>query len=90
MNCWKCGAVLEESGKLSFRAQCDKCQSWLHCCKNCKNYQPGLPNDCKVPGTDYIADREKFNFCEEFQLLGAPPAKQPDAKDVFKRLFGDE
>ena len=91
MKCWKCGETLENppGGKLAFRAVCDKCTSWLHCCKNCKNYYPGLPNDCKVPGTEHIADREACNFCEEFELLGGGPVKTADSNDVSRRLFGD-
>lgn len=91
MFCWKCGIELPDppGGKLSFRATCDKCSFWLHCCKNCKNYKPGQPNDCAVPGTEYIADREAANFCEEFELLGSPPSKASNAQDVSKKLFGD-
>lgn len=92
MKCWKCGTELPEpfAGKLSFRATCEKCHSWLHCCKNCKNYKPGAPNDCAVPGTEYIADREACNFCEEFQPLGCGPEQKKDPKEVLKRLFKDE
>lgn len=91
MKCWKCGTDLADppSNKLSFRAICDKCSSWLHCCKNCKNYKPGAPNDCAVPGTEYIADREKSNFCEEFQLLGIAQDKKSDIDEISKRLFKD-
>lgn len=91
MKCWKCGATNEDppGGKLPFRSTCEKCHSWLHCCKNCKNYRPGLPNDCAVPGTEYIADREANNFCDEFQLLGSGPSKTVDPKDVLRRLFGE-
>ena len=92
MNCYKCGKEIDEfkTGKLPFRATCPFCHTWLHCCKNCKNYCPGKPNDCLVPGTEYIADREANNFCEDFSLLGQPPAVPPkDPKDAFKKLFGD-
>jgi hypothetical protein len=91
MKCWKCGTDLPDPpmGKLPFRALCDRCSAWLHCCKNCRNYHPGLPNDCAVPGTEYIADREAVNFCEEFQLLGLPPAKTADPNEVAKKLFKD-
>lgn len=91
MFCWKCGTEMEtpERGKIAFRATCDKCLAWLHCCKNCKNYRPGLANDCAIPGTEYIADREACNFCDEFSLLGNPPKKTANAEDVSKRLFGD-
>lgn len=92
MKCWKCGAFQEDPprGSLSFRATCDKCSSWLHCCKNCQNYKPGLPNDCKIPGTEYIADREAANFCEEFKLLGQGPIKTGDPNEAAKRLFGND
>ena len=88
--CWKCGNELDLSAKVSFRAICAKCSSWQHCCRNCKNYQPGLPNDCKIPGTDFIADREGANFCEEFQILGVGPSAKKDPNEVSKRLFGDD
>jgi hypothetical protein len=91
MKCWKCGTDLETfpGNKIPFRATCDRCYAWLHCCKNCVNYKPGLPNDCAIPGTDYIADREACNFCEEYVPLGIGPKKTAKPDDVSKRLFGD-
>jgi hypothetical protein len=92
MKCWKCG--FEQSDppdkNLPFRATCDKCGAWLHCCKNCQNYKPGLPNDCVIPGTEYIADREAINFCEEFKLRGTGPEKTGSVDEAARRLFGDE
>jgi hypothetical protein len=92
MKCWNCGAELKELefGKVSFRATCDVCHAALHCCANCVYYKPGLPNDCAVPGTDFIADRQATNFCEEFKILGKPPAPKKSADDVSKRLFGED
>lgn len=80
---------METPGKVSFRATCEKCFAWLHCCKNCINYKPGLPNDCAIPGTDDIADREACNFCEEFVLLGAGPKKSANPDEISKKLFGE-
>lgn len=86
--CWKCGKALEDLPlKISFRELCPHCHAYLHCCKNCLNYQPGLPNDCKIPGTDPIKDRETINFCEEFRILGKPCAPKIDPQDIIKRLF---
>lgn len=88
MNCWICGAHLNHKDKISFRATCETCNGDLHCCKNCKFYSPGRPNDCAVPGTDFIADRSKNNFCEEFSILGRGPAQnKPEAKKRFDDLF---
>lgn len=88
--CWSCGKELDDLPKrISTREICPSCHAYLHCCKNCTNYQPGLPNDCKVPGTDPIADREARNLCDEFVLLGQAPQKTADPKDMLKKLFGD-
>lgn len=93
MICWNCGANLPDPswGKISFRERCEKCDAALHCCVNCKFYKPGLPNDCAVPGTDYIADRKATNFCEEFSLLGkGPKPKDNSGKQKFNTLFSDD
>lgn len=92
MKCWKCDYETEDPplGKLSFRAICEHCSAWLHCCKNCKNYKRGLPNDCMIPGTEIITDREASNFCEEFKLLGIGPSVFSDPKNAAKKLFKDE
>ena len=90
MNCWQCGGVLPELvfGKVSFRATCEACLADLHCCKNCRFYEPGRPNDCKIPGTDYVADRTKNNLCEDFSILGKKTVDGSlDAKKKFDDLF---
>lgn len=77
-------------GKLSFRAVCEKCLAYLHCCKNCRYYKPGLPSDCRVPNTDPIRDREGCNFCEEFALLGTFSPPSDGLKNKFHSLFKDD
>lgn len=90
MKCWNCGKDLNlTSNKISFRATCDHCSHYLHCCKNCQNYKPGQPNDCLIPGTEYIADRMANNYCEDFALLGIGPTHQATIADTEQRLFGD-
>lgn len=90
MKCWTCGkdVVLPNFGKVSFRAVCESCHAALHCCLNCKHYKPGRPNDCEVPGTDYISDRSANNFCDEFEMLGkGPEIKKGSDKSKFEDLF---
>lgn len=90
MNCWHCGAKLDLSPKekISFRATCDACHADLHCCKNCRHYKPGRPNDCMISGTDYVADRTKNNLCEEFSILGQfTSSKTDESKKRFDDLF---
>ena len=95
MNCWYCKAPLSSLsfGKISFRAICDRCDHDLHCCKNCKYYKPGMANECSVPGTEWVSDREKNNLCEEFSLftkgceMKGCEMKADDAKKRFEDLF---
>ena len=48
----------------------------------------------KFPATEYIADREAVNFCEEFVLIGEGPKgktkNKSQDKDRFNSLFRDE
>lgn len=43
-----------------------------------------------IPGTEYIADREAANFCDEFELLGLGPTKKQEVSERTKKLFGDD
>lgn len=92
MKCWKCKTDLPdpEFGKILFRTECDHCGAALHCCCNCKYYHPGKPNDCEIPGTDYIPDRTKSNLCEEFRLQDQNKSQlnKPSVEDIENSLFG--
>jgi hypothetical protein len=90
MYCVKCGAFQEEGlRKISFRAECESCGTSLHSCVHCTWYKIGLPNDCQIPGTESIADREAVNFCEEFVPSSLSPQKKDpsEAKKKFDDLF---
>ncbi|MDE3046124.1 MAG: hypothetical protein KGJ02_05725 [Verrucomicrobiota bacterium] len=93
MDCWKCRKkVSEEPIKVGFRAECPHCSISLHSCKGCRYYMPGKPNDCLIPGTDPIKDREKMNFCEDFapKLLFDKETDVEAAKKKARRLLGLE
>jgi hypothetical protein len=90
MYCAKCGSHQEEDSlrKISFRAECDRCGASLHSCVNCKYYQVGLANDCQVPGTERVLDREAGNFCDEFKASDKMQVKKKsDGKKNFDDLF---
>ena len=87
--------------KIGFRAACPNCSSDLHVCVNCRYYAKGKPNDCLIPGTEPIRDREAANFCEDYKPLipaAAPPSGgqarrilgEPEKKKDFKSLFKDD
>lgn len=87
--CWHCKAPIGTLPlRIGFRSACDACGSDLHCCKNCRHYCPGKPNECLVPGTEWVKDREKRNLCEDFSLQANPPKAPPKSgKKSFDALF---
>ena len=92
MNCFKCGSSIEIplGSKVGFRAECEKCRASLHCCAACKYYKPGMKNDCMVPDTEFVSDKEAMNLCEEFSYLGKKTnhtLSKEDAKKKFDDLF---
>lgn len=93
MQCWNCGAVFDAPflGKTSFRATCEACHAALHCCTNCRHFQPGRANSCLIPNTESVNDRTANNFCEDFSLLGKVVEKNNSEKEkqCFNALFKD-
>ena len=94
MNCWKCKKLASEKGvKVGFRAVCPHCDTDLHTCTGCRYYSPGKPNDCMVPGTDYVRNREANNFCEDFKPktnTTTPAFEKNKGKKKFNSLFKDD
>ena len=93
--CYHCGHPWEERTQPGFRATCDACGMYWHCCKNCTFYDTAQPNGCRVPNIELVADKEKANFCEEFMLAdrdgdpAEPDGASGDARRRFDALFGD-
>jgi len=74
---------------------CQKCNAYLHCCLNCRWYTPGKPNDCMIPNTEKIANREGPNFCDDFEMKESIvdfswEEQKIKAKKEFEKLFGNE
>jgi predicted RNA-binding Zn-ribbon protein involved in translation (DUF1610 family) len=88
--CWKCQHEIEIGSKLSFRAVCPHCGIDLHVCNNCRYYAPGKPNDCSVPGTEFVRDREAANFCEDFSIKKITGTNSDDPLKKAKKIFGED
>ena len=89
LNCWKCKKLISDvSIKIAFRATCISCSADLHVCKNCRYYSVGKPNDCIVPGSDPISDKEQSNLCEDFKPLSSPSSNTE--KDSARKIFGED
>jgi hypothetical protein len=91
MFCFKCQKKLEDpiDGRVQFKEVCFYCQQDLHCCLNCRFYKRGAPNDCVELNVELVSDKERFNYCEYFQLKKEPSEEKAlSIEEVSKRLFG--
>ncbi len=71
-----------------------KCGYDLYCCLNCKLYDPRAPNQCKSPTTELVLDKEKANFCDEFEFAEDRKPEEREGqkrkgREAWERLFGD-
>jgi len=95
--CHRCGAPWKsEARQPGFKEICHNCDAYLHCCRNCRFHKPTAHNQCYIPDTEYVANRDGLNFCEEFVFREGKPAssekadKQQQARDALAGLFGDD
>jgi hypothetical protein len=90
MNCWKCDYEVEVKERVGFRDRCPRCDSPLHCCFNCKFYDPAYNNQCRETAAERVVDKDRFNFCDYFSPginRGAQPVADNRAKldALFKK-----
>ena len=95
--CFKCRNELEFIVKVGVKVgrldTCEHCASNLHCCRNCRFYDPNVHNECLETTADFIRDREASNFCSHFEMKNCSEAPEEDtsvasAKSKLDALFG--
>jgi hypothetical protein len=70
MNCYRCGASLEElSLPLSRVDECPSCTVSLHVCRMCIFFDPAVPRQCREDDADEVKsqDKARANFCDYFK-----------------------
>ncbi len=86
---------MDAAERVTSRVTCTNCDADLHCCRNCRFYDPGKHNQCAEPQAEWVRDKEASNYCDYFQpnpvLLakgsGPGTAKENDARTRFDSLF---
>ena len=79
--CHRCGVEVA-SEKVGARDACERCRAYLHCCRNCELYTPGMNNDCRETRAEPVADKEQGNFCDFFRFKSATasPVAAPSSR----------
>lgn len=62
--CYNCATQLPPD--LDFGGTCPKCQTALHCCKQCAHFEPSTRFQCLKPVPERIAVKDKANECALF------------------------
>jgi len=80
MFCHNCQTEISLAVKPRRNDTCPKCLAYVHCCKNCRFYDPGAHNQCHEPQAEWVKDKEAGNYCDYFE----PNDSAPDGKDTRK------
>ena len=62
--CFNCATALPPG--IDFNGVCPKCNSALHCCKQCSHFEPSTRFQCLKPIPVRIAVKDKANDCTQF------------------------
>ena len=95
MVCQNCGREIKIIGKVVRGDECPNCKAEMHCCKNCRFFDPGKNNQCSETQADYVRDKSRDNFCEFFEPNRNVPLNErsatlqrtDNARGGFDKLF---
>ena len=90
--CFYCKSIIYIDDRPSRSDECPRCGSDLWVCKNCRFYDEGAYNMCREPLAEYVADKERANFCEYFELRDETQQQQQKEESLkrLKELFNKE
>ena len=95
-SCCKCGEAipLETGQKVYQRDTCPKCDADLHCCQNCRFYDPSAHNQCRETQAEWVRYKDEANHCDCFEPLpstgrraGTGSSSAGNARKKFDDLF---
>ena len=96
MVCHSCGRDIKLLGKVARTDECPNCNADMHCCKNCRFFDPGKNNQCNEPAAEWVRDKLKANFCDFFEPNKRFPltsrgagesGRTDDVRKAFDKLF---
>ena len=87
--CYSCNGEVVVSDRVGRNETCPQCNADLHCCRNCRFYDPASYNECREPQAERVVAKEPANFCDYFEPAETPRSlKQGDAAAARQKLEG--
>ena len=91
MYCHHCGHEIIIKHKLGRQETCPKCDSYLHCCLNCRFYDTAAYHQCRETQAEWVQDKASANFCDYFESGdskgSSKSSKVDEARKKLDQLF---
>jgi len=65
---------------------CPWCRSDLHVCLNCTHHDSSRYNECLIPGTERVKERERANHCTAFEMRDGKPGEDHNKTETMNKL----
>ena len=93
--CNNCAAEIQLMDKIQVTEKCNRCNTDLHTCRNCLNFDPSALNECIKPVEVRVVNKSQNNMCPLFaakvliekQGSGAAPKAEDSHRQAFLDLF---
>jgi hypothetical protein len=86
MICYNCKAETAVEGKPGRQQLCPRCGSYMHCCRNCRFFDPLAYHGCREPQAEWVKEKEMGNYCDYFEAGGDSAGEQQKRDDARRRL----
>ena len=92
ISCHFCKALWDGILPLGRRDNCPNCGRDAKICFNCKFYSANVYHECEESNADFVADKDRGNFCDYFFPVGATESiENKHAEDEkLLALFGNK
>lgn len=67
LTCWSCHRATVVEERVGRADNCEGCRRDLRVCKNCTYYDTTAHHECREPTAEWVADKERGNFCGMFR-----------------------
>ncbi len=88
-SCHACKKPLDLGREIGRRDECPFCRADLHCCRNCRFYDPAAPRQCRETQAELVREKAKANFCGFFSFADRAPQNEADGTEKARKALDD-